>query len=149
MTGQLDHSPEDIVRHSLINNALGTLPSSSGSWPIGVATEPNSPGSVITVYGTDGVDQGRDMVEAIRTEKYGVQVRIRADTYTTCFGKARDIAEVMDSTIYRESVTIGSSTYLIQAITRTGPPLYLGRDSPNTKRCVFVINATVSVTKTT
>jgi len=148
MTGQLDHSPEDIVRRSLINNALGTLPSASGSWPIGVAVESENPDSCITVYGTEGIDQGRDMVASSRTEKYGIQIRVRSAKYTDCFGRARDIAEVLDSTIYRESVTIDSSTYLIQAITRTGPPLFIGKDSPTSKRTVFVVNAVASITKT-
>lgn len=151
MPGALDHSPADIVRRLFVSLSLGTLPSSSqaeGDWPIHAALEPDSPDSVITIYDTEGVTQGRIQIDGEIQEQHGIQVRIRARSHQAGYPKANDIVQAMDKTIYRNTVTIGSDTYLVHSVTRTGGILSLGKQVPLNKLNLFTINALVSVRQT-
>ena len=147
MSGSLTHSPADIVRYALIDASLGTLPSDSGSWPVYVNREPDSPDSCITVYDTTGVIAAMGM-DGTAHEHHGVQIRIRAARFETGFTKARALAIGLDSTIKLASITISSSVYLVWAITRVGDVLPIGREG-SSDRELFTINATATLRQTT
>lgn len=149
MTGSLTHSPADVVRQLLIDLGHGTIPSGGGSWPVFVSQEPNSPDSVITVYDTTERQDGRTMVDGERQEHEGIQVRIRDPDHAGGYTKAHAIAIALDTFASPTSVTIGSSVYQLWAATRVSGPIALGKETPNSKRNLFTINATVTLRQTT
>lgn len=142
----LDHSPADILRHYLIGEIVGTLPSLADDWPIYCASEPNLPDNCITTYDTSGKLDGRIMVEGAMQEHYGVQIRIRCSDPVTGWQKAKEISRKVDI-IYRETVLIDSAQYLIHSVTRTGGILSLGKDVPNGRRNLFTINMLIDITQ--
>lgn len=150
MPGTLTHSPADVIRRLLIQLGHGTTPEDSGEWPIYVATEPDSPDNAITLYDTAGINQGDHMIDGERQEKHGFQVRIRGWDHTTGYTKAREIAVGMDQNVDRTSATVPDSTgagvsYTVWSITRSSDVLSLGRDTPQSKRHIFTINAVTSL----
>lgn len=149
MSGSLTHSPADIVRKLLIDLGLGTTPSAAGAWPVHTAHEPNEPDSAITVIGASPRDNGRVMIDGERQEKPGFQVRVRDANYSNGATKARAIAIALDESVNLTSVTIGSSVYLVQSISRTSGILPFGEEKPESRRSIFTINAVASLRQTT
>ena len=147
MSGQLAHSPADVVRRALIAEGLGTDPSAAGSWPIHADREPNSPDSCITVYNTQGKIDAQELVGGMTLEHHGIQIRVRAARGETGYTKARAIAVSIDTNVSNASVTISNSTYLVTVITRTGDVLPIGRE-PTSDRSLFTINAVVDLRQT-
>jgi hypothetical protein len=148
MSGALDHSPADVVRRLLIDMSLGTLPSSSGSWPVFATMEPTTPDNAITVYDTTSTKDGRLQVSGQMQEHYGIQIRIRSANPVDGYVKASAIAVAVDETAYQNSVSISSSVYLVHALSRTGGVLALGKEVPDSKRNIFTINVLVDLRKT-
>lgn len=128
----------------LVDMGYGTNRSANGAWPIHSTNEPDLPDNCITVYDTQGVDEGRVM-QGERQEKHGIQVRIRSATHAAGFTKARAIAVAIDQDVYLESVVVDGHTYIVHAMSRTSDVLALGKELPTSKRTVFTINATATV----
>lgn len=145
------HEPGDIIRHALIALGAGTLPSANGAWPIHFPSEPTgdtSPDECLTVKGTDGTDDGSDMISNELHEQYGFQVRFRAGDPTTCYAKGSAVAKLLDD-LHRLSVPVtlnGTATYLIDAVTR-GRVLSLGKET-NGRRSLCTLNGTFSLYRT-
>jgi len=147
MSGSLTHSPADVVRHLLIALSQGTLPSDSGSWPVYCGRIPSTPDSAIVVLDTEGVKTGRTMPDGEQQGMHGVQIHLRSTNHAAVFTKARTVAVQLDTQVNRDTVTISSSTYLVQSVSRVGDPIAVGKDV-DTKRDIFTINALVSVRQT-
>ena len=147
MAGNLTHSVADIVRNLIIDLSLGTLPSSSAAWPVFAEREPDKPDNCITVYGSQGRDQGRMMIDGEREIQHGVQISVRSQNTTTGHQKALTIATTLDDSVKQTSVTFSAKTYLVHSVNRTSDVLYAGKD-PDTKRNLFTINAVVPLEQT-
>lgn len=147
MSGTLEHTAADVLRYLLVNLGLGTLPTASGSWPIGVDHEPDKPDNAITIYDTAPKMQGRRMTDGIMQEHYGVQIRVRCIAHATGVAKAQAFVTALDQTIENNSITVGSDTYIVYAVTRTTGVLSIGRE-PQTNRPLFTINAVVALRQT-
>lgn len=145
MSGLLQHSPADVIRYLIIQLGSGSNPDASLAWPVYAAKEPNLPDNCITVFDTEGRDDGRTSPDGERQEFHGVQVKIRATTHALGWDKARDIAVSLDEEVLNETVAIGSSRYVVTAVTRTSGVLVVGSDTPSSNRRIFTFNAVVSV----
>ena len=148
MSGSLAHSPSEIIQNLVVNLGLGVLPPASGSWPVYRANIPNTPDNVISVIGTAGVLQGRIQPIGTTREHFGLQLTVRGTTHTIGDAKARAIATSFDTDVLRDSVTIDSIVYVVQAITRKSGPIPLGDESPESKRQLFTLNITASIRQT-
>lgn len=137
----MTHSPADVVRHVLIGLGLGTA---SGAWPVFVDSEPNAPDNCVTVYDTQGLDQGRDMNSGEMLGPVGFQVRIRAADHQTGWAKADAIAEMMAKSVYQRQVAISGRVYVVHAISRVGNVIRLGKEQ-NGNRSLFTVNAVTNV----
>jgi hypothetical protein len=146
MSGTLNHSPADVLKHLLIQLGLGVLHSTSptGSWPIFDSSEPSLPDQVVTIYDTAGRYDGRSMRDGEKAEFHGVQVRIRGVNQPDALIKANDIAVSLDQSINRSKVTIDGDKYMVYAVSRTSGPVSLGNEV-GTNRFLFTINAVVSL----
>lgn len=148
MSGILDHQPAFIVRKLLIALGLGTEPAlNNTNWPIQDTVEPDAPDNTITVYDTSGRKQTRTMNEGRVFELHGIQLRIRGINSGVGYAKARTLAVALDESVYQNMVTIGSSQYTIQNISRVGDVLNLGLEVPKSKRHIFTINAMACLRK--
>ncbi len=156
MSGALTNPPSKVVRQLMVDLSLGTLPSAKASWPISISQEmdsPNvpldaSPDAVITVYDTAGRITGRNMIDGVMQEHYGIQIRIRNANYQDAYTKAKAIQNAIDSSVSNAEVTVSSSVYLVAAITRTSSILSLGKE-PTSRRNLLTINAVVAIRQTT
>ena len=113
-------------------------------WPCYADDEPDSPDCVVTVYDTQGRDDGRSMIDGERDEHLGFQIRIRASTKRIGVTKAQQIKSAIDQAVQAASVTPPGSpahSYMIPAISRTSQVIYIGKETPATKRIVLTINA--------
>lgn len=139
----LKHSPADIIGGLLIFLEVGTGPEDNDLWPVFVAGEPARPDNCITVYDTQGQDDGRAMVDGELIDHNGFQIMIRAKDHRTGYLKADEIRTALAKLTYNVSVYLDSSVYLVYCVTKIGQILCLGKESPTSKRSLFTINAMV------
>lgn len=148
MSGALSHSPSEIIQNLMVDLGLGVLPSVGGNWPIYRSGLPDAPANTIGVIRTAGRLQGRRHPTGETIEHYGIQITVRGATPTIGDTKVRAIADSFDTNVLRDSVTIGSDVYVVQAITRASGPIELGDESPESKRQLFTLNITASIRQT-
>lgn len=145
------HPPSQIVSRLLISLGLGSLPTTEPGgveWPAYFSREPTAPDNCITVYDTDGQDDGRSMINGETFSHYGFQIRVRATTYSIGWVKADTIATFLVEDVYLDTVTIEGVTYTVQCIARVSDVIKLGKESPTSKRELFTINALLSLNET-
>lgn len=150
MPGPLTHSPSDIVAQLIIDLGLGSLPNyaTNPSWPVFSHNEPDQPDNAITIYDTVGKKNGRTNPDHEIQEHHGIQVRIRSALSDVGYTKARAIAIALDEQVYRESVTIDSTTYCVQCFNRTGDIIAFGKDTPTpSKRFIWTFNGLIMLRK--
>jgi hypothetical protein len=146
MPGTLTHAPEYILSRLLIGLNLAQDPDVGvTNWPVHYTQEPDSPDNVITIYGTDGIDDGRTMVDGERQERHGIQLKVRGNDHDTAFAKIRELAVALDEDVYSNGVVIGSTSYRVHSFSRTSGPISLGKDSVQTKLDLFTLNGTLLV----
>lgn len=142
--GTLTHSPADVTRWLLCALGLATDPDDGSTWPGYATGEPSSPDNCITVYDTAGGDDGRSMVTGEVFGNNGIQVRIRSSTHTVGWQKADAIWTTLAEGVYDQTVTVGSTSYLIHCYTRIGDIIAIGKESPTSKRSIFTINCQIT-----
>lgn len=142
-----DHSPADVLRWAMISYGIVTDPDTSQAWPCFTSIEPNTPDRLVTTFDTAGDLQARVQIAGDQIEKYGVQIRIRASSHEDGWAKGSAIISLLDRDIRRQSVTIGGSTYCIQSVHRKSSLIELGKELQITKRHLWTINCTMTVSK--
>jgi hypothetical protein len=145
VSGRLNHSPAAVLRQALVDLGLASEPGAGQEWPAFATKEPDSPDHTLTCYDTAGRDLGRTVPDQGRTEMPGVQVRVRAGSFAVGWAKANALALALDA-VYRQTVVVESTPYLLRHVARTTGVLSLGLDSPNTARRLFTVNALASIT---
>lgn len=148
MSGALDHTQAKIMRALLIFLGQATLPSDDGDWPAFTGHEPNAPDSVITIYNTTGLKDGRSMIDGEVEMHPGVQIRVRAPDEDGASTKINAIAQALDTEVKYAVVTIDGSVYTIYSVSRTSDPFSLGQETPNSSRYIFTLNVVASLRQT-
>ena len=155
MSQPLWHSPADIVRELLVQLGMGSDPTvSPGSpWPVYASAEPQSPDNCITVFDTQGTDDGRTM-HGFKPDHFGIQVRVRAADHPTAWQKADAqirvaLCEGVDDSSLPQTVTLTiplpMTRYTVPNFARIGQCLALGKEAPNSRRSIVTLNATVVI----
>lgn len=146
----MTHSFADVLQTYLVSVSLGTLGGAGGTWPIFLNGEPNEPDNCITIYDTDGRDYARLQPTGDQHGPAGIQVRVRAVNHRTGWTKADAIRSKLLASIrddanapYRRSVTVGSSSYVIECVVGVSDVLSLGKAPPNNRCSLFTINALI------
>lgn len=145
MSGALDHSPAEILAKLLIDNSLATDPADAGSWPAAFAQMQNTPDNAISIKGTESDLQNRSMIDGEQFERYGLSILVRGTDFETGEDKARDIAVALDGYVLK-IVAIGSTTYRLHNISRSGGVLNLGEEQ-GSSRFLFSINVLLNADK--
>lgn len=147
MADLLDHSVADIVAQLLVDLgvAVSAGTNSVSQWEAHVNREVDKPDEAITVYDTEGRSDGRVMVTGALQSHPAIQVRVRARDHETAHARAKAIADKFDTVVYHNTVTLDSTQYCVQSISRTSSFSFAGTDAPTSKRVIFTINAYVTV----
>lgn len=155
MPGPLDHSPAMILAEILISNekcdrppATLTLSPSNNLPFVFVGKEPDGPGipdRVVSVFNTTGLEFGRDAFGEL-AEYEGVQLRVRHSTGEQAFVLMKDLSIHLDQ-LYMKTLTIGSSSYRVQSVRRSGGFALFGKEPSATLRNVMTMNAVMTVRK--
>lgn len=138
-----------ILRQYSIDAGLGVLGGAAGDWPWFLGGEPETPDNCVTVYDTDGKDDGRAMVTGDVVGPNGVQVRVRSVNYPTGWTRAnliRDQYMLASSTHpypYRRTVTISGRSYVLETVVGIGNVIPLGKMIPNSRLNLFTLNVLV------
>lgn len=149
MPGPLEHSVGDVVRRLIVDRGWGIdYVDDDTDWATFEGVEPDLPDNCITVYDTSGVDEGRNFATGERAELNGFQVRVRSKTKSEGAAKVREIAVGLDTDVYLMTVSVDTTAYLVQSVKRNGDPLYIGYESPTSKRFIYTLNAVVSLRQT-
>ena len=90
------------------------------------------------LYDTAPIKDGRLMTGPVIAH-YGIQLRIRSQKHIAGYTKAEEVAAAMDA-IQNGTITIDANDFIIQNITRSGPPISLGAEKGTTNRRLFSVN---------
>lgn len=140
----MTYSPADVVRFALIELDLGNLPPDT-PWPIYAFSEPDAPDDVVTLYDTTGRAHGKTHYDGESQLHHGIQVRVRAARPDKGYTKAKAIATALDQQIDGTEVTVDRVDYRIHAAHVVGDVLFIGKEIPESKRSIFVLNILTSV----
>ena len=147
MAGSLATRPSNIVQQMLVDLGGGTAPADNGSWPVYWSHEPDTPDDAITVYDTEGVNQGRIQIDGEVQMQHGIQIRIRGETVTSGGTKANALQELLDKSVRRTSVTVSGTDYIVHSFNRVGDARHIGQE-PETRRQIYTLNGLVSLRQT-
>lgn len=147
MSGPLKNSPAEVIATTLLAMGLGSSPTSNPvqAWPIFATNEPSGPDNCITVYDTEGIKDGRTMIDGEVQLHHGFQIRVRSLDHSTGYQKANAIAIAIDEQVNQMDVTISPNVYIVWAISRKGDVIPLGTEGGKSKRSLFTINAIVAL----
>jgi hypothetical protein len=140
-------APADIVRQLLIDSELGTAPRLYKDWPVYVANEPDQPDKVITIYDTAGFNFGRLHPTGATVQHFGILIRVRGTGYVATRNKIKDIETFLNESVFRTTITVGSTSFLVQALTQRTQIISLGSDQENSNRYLFTVNYTLVFTQ--
>lgn len=143
----LPHSPADVLRYAMVANGDVTDPTLGQSWPCYCSLEPPTPDNCITTFDTDGTSQGRFQISGDQMEKYGVQIRIRSNSHGAGWSKGNSLVLALDQDLRSIVVTVGANSYCVQSVHRKTPLVELGKELGASKRHLWVINCTVTLSK--
>lgn len=147
----MTNSPAEIIQWMLIKLGLASDPANTAtqSWPAYATGEPSSPDNCITIYDTAGQDFGRSQIDGEILYHHGFQVRVRSDEHPVGYGKADAIRTLLAGGVRQVVVGIPldntKSSYLVYNCNHIGPVITLGKETPQTRRSLFTINAMVVV----
>ncbi len=152
MPATTDYSPADILGQLLINAAQVSDYDSegqpSGDWPICVNEEQDSPDNVVTIYDIAGGENYRNNIDNRVFGPAGFQIRVRAATQREAWSKASSLytylSEGAGGGLSRVGVSIGSSYYLMHAVSHMEDLISLQRE-PGSSRRIVVFSAQVTV----
>lgn len=140
------HEPSEIFRQMLIDLGLGTEGSAGSDWPAYATAEPNDPDNCVTIYDTQGMDDGRTMTDGEAWIHPGIQVRVRSKNQSVGFSKANSIRAAFCQVNSRQ-VSCDTSLYNVECVTHIGQILNVGQDVSPSKRRVHTLNVTTVITK--
>lgn len=124
MSGQLQHTPAEIIRQLIIDLSLGIEPDGSTTdWQVYNNVLPDISDNAIVVTDTEPVQEGRSMPTGEYQEHYGFQVKVRGTTDLVAFRKAHAIQNAFAVTVKRTKAIVGGYNFFVFAISKTSGPL--------------------------
>lgn len=126
----MNHSPADILVKLLSDLSLATVPPSvtpSNGYTAYVNQYPDTPDKLITLYDTDGLNDGKHMFASTVVHP-GINMRVRSTTQNLAYVKAIAVLNALDA-VNRATVTLDGTSYLIQNIVQRGTLNSMGHDA--------------------
>ncbi|KKK87216.1 hypothetical protein LCGC14_2755460 [marine sediment metagenome] len=135
-------SPSLIFSEYLIDEGIFTDSSLNVNWPMYISTMPDADtveSDVGTIYDTEGLKDGRIMVDGENIFHKGNQIRIRSKNYADGWAKAEEVIALFEA-VADVSIVINSITYEIKNVTQTTSIIPLGVEEGTKRRDLFTIN---------
>ena len=152
MSGQLYHTPAEIVTQLMIDLGLADGPETTNGltgWTVFPLQFREDPEQALQVKDTAGRLHGRSQITGEAGEHYGIQVLARSSQdVSTPYKKIKAVLAFFDTQVRRESVTLFDQdnfmnrTYRVNAITRTSTAVPAGNDG---RRFFYSGNALASI----
>ena len=127
MTTTLSHSPANILRAYLIDQAIVGA-ENEFEWPSFISRMPTFEevgDDAVMFTDTPGRLLGRILRTGENPERYGVQIRFRSYDSDKCWRKAKSVQDALDTVLY-ETITIDAVSYVIQDVNRTSSLMPMG-----------------------
>lgn len=137
-----DHSPADILRNALSAAGLVGFPESH-SWPAFVSSLPDAPDTIVCLFDTMGMKDGRIHRTGQTVYFPGLQLRVRSTQYQPGWKKITEITSYLD-TILNQTVIVEGTSYTIRSVQRMSDPTSLGEDESK-RRFNFVMNLRITL----
>lgn len=144
MSGELLHPPEDIIQQMLVDLGQGTIGGDDDDWSVYSGDFPGGTDDIISVFGTQGLIQGRDHNSGEQAEKFGIQVRVRAGNVVDGYLKIKQIFDALTKQVLRREVQLDMEVYLVQSVTATSTVIPLGKTGTDRNR-QYVANFIASI----
>lgn len=146
------HSAAEIVCRLLKDAELVAELGSGEDWMGYTTVEPDKPDNVVTLYDTAGTVHGRVSPGGESVEDYGIQVRIRGNSFHAGWTKAKSLRTSMTELIQPNTRVVvtsaaGTATYNVHALCRFGNVLSLGRDRGKNSLHLFTLNLMATITR--
>lgn len=145
----LDHGADRVLQQLIADLDLGSIPSvtPAGAWPVYAPTQPDAPDTCITCVETEPERFNRNMVDGTYPGRHGVQLLVRAQSAEAAKAKAADLAYglTLIGNVYDTRVTVSGTNYRVHSIGIASGPLYLGRETPQSRREQYSLNLLVQV----
>lgn len=125
----LAHEPSRILATLLVADSFGgwadTLP--RPTWSVGMNKNPEDPAvnkyKIISVFDRKADQNSINMHTGERGEFWGWQILVRGMNDGESKTKAFAIANAFDLSVYKRSIIVDASTYVVHRIRRTMPPV--------------------------
>ena len=143
----LSDTPSLILRTYLIEQGLFTLPSSDSTWPLYHSHLPdgkNVADNAAGIFDRAPILDGRLMTGGEVIQHYGIHIKIRNKDYETGWLKGKAILDNFDD-VAKTTVTVGSNTYTVWAISAKSGVVYEGVEQGTKRRYLFRTNWTVTI----
>lgn len=148
MSGALNDTPAEILRQLFIDLGQVTHPDSDGEWPCYFSYQPKDPDDQVSVFDTEGQNDGRTQPDGETQEHYAVMVKVQGISRGHARQRIGQLARACDLSINQETVYLKGSYYLVEAVNRMSSILDLGIDAPNSRRRSFSFNVLASIRMT-
>jgi len=149
MSGTLTKPQAEIVAQLLINANLGSavaaILANQAAWPVYVLSQGSDIDRLICVFNTSGKLDSAKQLNGEVQEMFGIQIKVRDIAIPSGYAKASAIASALDSYYSLATITIESSQFVVYALNRTSPILFIGFEQPENVLPIFTLNYTVSI----
>lgn len=142
----MDHSPANIIRDYLIDEALLTDPDDSGAWPAYIGNLPDGKDTnhnAVACIDTSPTKDGR-LMGGTPLFHFGVQLLVRATDYDDGYVKASALDAAL-AAVDDDEVTIDSVTYQIVNVSAATGIVALGQEEGTKRRWMFSLNFLATV----
>lgn len=161
MSGNLTHSPAEIILELLIDSSNAARVSSSTpvDWMVfqnktvpekEINTATFLTDKIITVYDTAGIVRGRNFISGEYDEDHGITILLRLNEMDDDIGyaKAKTIQHYLDTQVRRYTITVDTSNYIVHQMRRTSDIIRSNdQDDDSVMGLVYTLNYLVTITE--
>jgi hypothetical protein len=140
----MNTSPAHVIRAYLIGQSALSDPqlNQGGLWPGFVATKPDKPDTLVSVYNDGSRLEARSMRSGAWAGYPGIKFIARASTEAACYVKLDEILTALD-VVQGGAISYSGMNYVIDNVSRVMEPTSMGEE-PGTRRQLMA--ATVRIT---
>lgn len=153
MSGTLTRPQAEIVAEIIISLGLGSIveevPVNQLYWPVYAITHGSDIDRLVCVYNTAGRLDGSKQSNGEIQEMFGIQIKVRDISIPSGYSKISAIAKSLDEYYNITPIAIEDSQFIVYALTRTSPVLFIGFEQPENVLPLFTANYTVSIRQIT
>lgn len=146
----LSNAPSEILLTHLLAQNVFTDPAEMTDWPLFRNQLPDDPkvsNLAASIYDSIGVKDGR-LMDGPPVFHHGLQIRLRSRNTKEAWTKTQEI-EALFQAIKQLVINVDSSVYLVENVSQTGPPIFIGYEEfGRARRPLHTLNFLITVSQT-